>query len=121
MSDPFAGTHWVKGYDEEVREGWTDSDSDRLSTEESSQDEDVLTPSTTQVMDKHYVIRRETERKKEENEERARLAKERLIELREAAYWRQPGRKFERLSEDIRGWKEISIRGSPPTEIHYYS
>lgn len=109
MSEPFTGEHWGSGWDEEVHEGWTDSeDSDASVT--SSEDE-VVTPLSVQPRFKSAgEIAREAEaRKREEEQQRLLLSKLALRELEQEAYWKSGGATVEPRS-DLQGWAALSLR-----------
>lgn len=108
MADPFEGDHWGQGYDSEVKEGWTDSDSESergASSDSAATDEVVITP--------HRSIPLRHAGKADgptgEDEERTRCAVEELRQLREDAYW-QSGRGGETVmpAKVGEGWRAVS-------------
>lgn len=108
MSEPFTGDHWGPGWDEEVHEGWTDSeDSDASVT--SSEDE-VVTPLSVQPRFKSAgELAREAEaRKREEEQRRLLLSKLALRELEQEAYWKSGGTTVKTKS-DLQGWAALSL------------
>lgn len=115
MSDPFDGEHWGKGHDEEVREGWTDSESD--SEETLSEDEAIVTPLPDRTMgiarDAERRIREEKLKEGEERLERARNTLERL----EMGYWRTGGEVVLPIKEGIFGWQAVTTGMSGITNL----
>nr|XP_031859138.1 uncharacterized protein CI109_005488 [Kwoniella shandongensis]KAA5526210.1 hypothetical protein CI109_005488 [Kwoniella shandongensis] len=103
-------------YDEEVLSGWTDSDSDDLDVESSSEDrgtssaedEDIRTPDTVALRAQRR--RAEEQRKKEEEEDRKMQAEEVVRGLKEG-YWNRPGEVGE-MKEGLYGWKELTTGAS---------
>ena len=97
MSDAFDGDHWGPGFDEEVKEGWTDSESE-------DEEEEVLTPSSK------VKIRaaREEEAAPEFGDDRMRRAQEVLRELARGAYWKGGGEEISPVPEDVQGWRQLS-------------
>jgi len=99
MAEPFSGDHWGSGFDEEVQEGWTDSESD-------DEDEEVLTPSRKVLRIQRASTRfRETEEVEDHGEDRMRAALEVLREFARGAYWRDGGLYVERMQEGLQGWR----------------
>ena len=106
MSDPFVGDHWGPGFDEEVRQGWTDSESD-------AENEEVLTPSSKVLRESKVSTReREEEDKAYYGEERMRTAQAILRELANGAYWKDGGAEVVRMKEAVDGWREITTQTS---------
>ena len=106
MAEPFTGTHWEKGYDEEVLDGWTDSSSDdEVSTIGS--DEEIVTPALERTVGRE-VQRREAAARVKEGEARLAKAKEALKGLEES-YWRSGGTALENMREGLFGWRELNI------------
>jgi gamma-tubulin complex component 5 len=99
MADPFEGDHWGKGYDSEVREGWTDSDSNSSGDER----EKIVTPLRERVGVAHAQARVDIE---QEGVMRMREAEERMRRLGEG-YWVTGGKVVER-AEVGEGWRAIS-------------
>ncbi|WVQ83578.1 hypothetical protein IAT38_005719 [Cryptococcus sp. DSM 104549] len=94
-------------WDEEVRHGWTDSDSslsDLEDQDESPEEEEVLTPSSRVV--RAQKKRAEDERKREELEEMAERARE-VVRGLEQGYWRGQERVGE-MPEGLYGWKDMT-------------
>lgn len=106
MSDPFEGDHWGKGHDEEVKHGWTDSESD--SEETTSEEEEIVTPlhdqPTGSTRDAEKKIREERIREGEKRLEAARRALESL----ETGYWRTGGKALSPATEGIFGWQAVT-------------
>lgn len=107
MSEPFTGEHWGPGWDEEVHEGWTDSEDSASVT--SSEDE-VVTPLPVQPRYKSSAeLAREAEaRKREEEQQRLLVSKLALRELDQGAYWKSGGASIETRS-DLQGWAALSL------------
>lgn len=102
MADPFDGAHWGEGYDEEVKEGWTDSESSGSDRE----GEKIITPLRARV----EVIPSQFREDEEEGELRLRQAEEQMRKLGEG-YWITGGRIVE--SREIKeGWRAVSTGGS---------
>ncbi|KAL1410217.1 hypothetical protein Q8F55_004222 [Vanrija albida] len=107
MAEPFEGDHWGDGYNEEVSEGWKESegsDSDFTPNED-----EVVTPSGKPVYQKSAAQRaREAEaQRRSEEEQRLMLAKLTLREVTTNAYWRTGGVEFQ-SSKELRGWQSLS-------------
>jgi len=100
MADPFEGDHWGKGYDSEVKEGWTDSDS---SGDDRDEHEKIVTPLRERVGIAHAQARVDTE---QEGESRMREAEERMRRLGEG-YWSTGGKLVE-VREVGEGWRAVS-------------
>lgn len=108
MSEPFEGDHWGPGWDEEVQEGWTDSeDSDPSAT---SSDDEIRTPEALEQRPKTAgEIAREAEAQRRADEQhRLLLSKLALRELEEGAYWKSGGMALEPRS-DLQGWAVLSL------------
>ena len=108
MAEPFTGSHWGREYEEEVKEGWTDSDS-------SSEDDNVqvVTPSTGRILRSRPAAETlenvQIEKIKETSEARLRLAEETLRHFREEAYWNVKETFFQAPSpSDVSGWRALS-------------
>jgi len=102
MAEPFSGDHWGSGFDEEVQEGWTDSESD-------DEDEEVLTPSRKVLrIQRASTGFREPEEVEDHGEDRMRAALEVLREFARGAYWRDGGLYVERMQEGLQGWRQIT-------------
>lgn len=109
MSEPFTGDHWGPGWDEEVHEGWTDSEGSDASV--TTSEDEVVTPLAVQPRFKSAgEIAREAEaRKREDEQHRLLLSKLALRELEQKAYWKSGGTTVEpRL--DLQGWAALSLR-----------
>jgi len=102
MADPFDGEHWGKGYDEEVREGWTDSESSGSDRE----GERLVTPLRERV----GVIPSQSRVNEEDGDVRLREAEEKMRNLGDG-YWRTGGRLVE-TREVGEGWRAVSTGGS---------
>lgn len=100
MSEPFEGEHWGKGYDDEVHEGWTDSEDSEDA--ESSESEEILTPSSRNVK----RVTRVVEQREDEWDERVREAQE-VLRLREA-YWTDGGMVQRSVPEGLYGWRDVT-------------
>lgn len=110
MSDPFEGEHWGKGHDEEVKHGWTDSETEFASDSSSSvlEDEAIVTPLTERIVGgKRDEERRIREEKLREGERRLEVARKALEEL-EMGYWRTGGRPLAPRAKGIFGWKALT-------------
>jgi gamma-tubulin complex component 5 len=104
MADPFDGEHWGKGYDEEVKEGWTDS-------EDSSSDreaERIVTPLRERVGATQAQLKAQEE--EIDGEIRMKDAEEMMRKLGEG-YWRTGGRVVQ-PREVGEGWRAVSTGGS---------
>jgi hypothetical protein len=102
MADPFDGEHWGKGYDEEVREGWTDSESSGSDRE----GERLITPLRERV----GVIPSQSRVDGEDGDMKLREAEEMMRRL-ETGYWRTGGRVVE--SREVgEGWRSVLTGGS---------
>ena len=103
MSQPFAGDHWGTGFDEEVQEGWTDSDTD-------DDGEDILTPSSkvTRARGPRIIHADQVREDVGDAEARMRAAREVLRGLTEGAYWKDGGVEVERMKEGLLGWRQVS-------------
>jgi hypothetical protein len=102
MADPFDGEHWGKGYDEEVREGWTDSESSGSDRE----GERLITPLRERV----GVIPSQPRVEEEDAEMKLREAEEMMKRLGDG-YWTTGGRPVE-TREIGEGWRAVSTGGS---------
>jgi hypothetical protein len=102
MADPFDGEHWGKGYDDEVREGWTDSESSGSERE----GERLITPLRERV----GVIPSQSRVDEEDGETKLREAEEKMRKLGEG-YWTTGGRPVE-TREVGEGWRAVSTGGS---------
>ena len=111
MSEPFTGAHWGKGYDEEVKHGWTDSESSS-----GDSDVEVVTPSTGRIRsslaDRAGLRRLEDQALQRGDEQRLKAAEETLRAFKEHAYWRQGGGPIESLETDLYGWRALTTRES---------
>ena len=103
MSDPFEGDHWGKGWDEEVKNGWTDSES-----EETSEEEEIVTPSSRTMGDPMASVRSLVDQRKADSLERLRAAEATLRGLKQNAYWRTGGRDIHQPEERPQGWRALS-------------
>jgi hypothetical protein len=102
MADPFDGEHWGQGYDEEAREGWTDSESSGSDRE----GERLITPLRERV----GVMTSQTRVDEEDGEMKLREAEEKMRRLGDG-YWRNRGRVVE--SREVgEGWRAVSTGGS---------
>jgi hypothetical protein len=102
MADPFDGEHWGQGYDEEVREGWTDSESSGSDRE----GDRLITPLRERV----GVIPIRALIDQEDGEVKLREAEEMMRKLGDG-YWRTGGRVVE--SREVgEGWRAVSTGGS---------
>ena len=102
MADPFDGDHWGRGYDEEVREGWTDSESSGSDRE----GERIITP----LRERNGAITIQSRVIEDDGEVRLREAEEKMRRLGDG-YWRNGGRVVE--SREIgEGWRTVSTGGS---------
>lgn len=90
MADPFVGDHWGAGYDSEVHEGWTDSDTDSegglargtASDSPSEEDERIVTPIRPTNAASSALDALGSE------EQRLRDAESTLRAMRKGMYWR---------------------------------
>ncbi|KAK4689213.1 hypothetical protein P7C73_g907, partial [Tremellales sp. Uapishka_1] len=89
--------------EEEVMEGWTES-------EESEEDEQVLTPSSKVSVKQSYALRRrEAEHQLREREEiRMQEAEEILAKIGNDAYWKVGGKTVGRPRGGLYGWRDLS-------------
>lgn len=111
MSEPFTGEHWGPGYDEEVHQGWTDSEEDDRITES---DEEIVTPLPTTARPATGPSPREVEaQRRAEAEQRLLMAKLSLRELSRNAYWKTGGAPLV-VEEGVHGWQKLSSRRSSP-------
>lgn len=111
MSDPFTGSHWAEGYDEEVKEGWSDSEeSDELTS--SGEDEEVATPSSKVMGTSVTAPRRRDDENREQEERRMLDAKATLARFRKAAYWRTGGEEMHTIKGDVHGWRQLTTSTS---------
>lgn len=108
MADPFEGDHWGQGYDSEVKEGWTDSDSDSelaISSDSGGPDEVVVTPHRERQL--HRTV--EAGRPNTSVDDGIGLAEEELRKLRENAYWRTEGGGEKVMPAKVgEGWRALS-------------
>jgi hypothetical protein len=102
MADPFDGEHWGQGYDEEVREGWTDSES----SESDREGERLITPLRERV----GVIPSQLRVDEGDGEMKLREAEEKMRNLGNG-YWKTGGRPVE-TREVGEGWRAVSTGGS---------
>lgn len=116
MSEPFDGDHWDSKYDEEVKEGWTDSDS-YGSSSGSEGDEVVVTPGSKTVAGRQ-ALRANFRQDGQEEVQRVEKAKEVLRILDEQAYWRKPGVELQGVPEGMYGWRQISTSESGFERLH---
>lgn len=104
MSEPFTGEHWGPGYDEEVHEGWTESEDEEDLTQS---DEEIITPVASARI-KYVPSAREIEaQRRAEAEQRLLEAKISLEELAKNAYWKTGGGAIP-SSEGLHGWRSLS-------------
>lgn len=110
MSEPFTGDHWGPGYDEEVHEGWTDSEDDDSFT---ASDEEIVTPvpPPSQSRSGPSAARQIEAERRAAAEQRLLLAKLALREMSEDAYWKTGGSVIP-SSGELRGWQSLSASGS---------
>ena len=102
MADPFDGEHWGKGYDEEVRDGWTDSESSGSDRE----GERIITP----LRERNGAIAIQSRVIQDDGEVWLREAEEKMRRLGDG-YWRTGGRVVE--SREVgEGWRTVSTGGS---------
>lgn len=115
MSEPFTGEHWGSGWDEEVIDGWTDSEESNGGS--TASEDEVVTPASTQPRLKSAgEIAREMEtRKREDEQHRLLLSKLALRELEGEAYWKSGGTLVE-PRPDLRGWAALSLRKQPSAD-----
>ena len=103
MSEPFVGEHWGSGYDEEIKDGWTDSDTD------DGDDEEILTPSA-----KNFHLRRQIEGQSghtdeyDDGQDRMNTAREVLRAGTKGAYWKNEGLGILPVKEGLQGWRKVS-------------
>jgi len=101
MADPFDGDHWGVGYDEQVKEGWTDSD-DSSSEKEA---ERIITPLRERV-----GVAAQAQAAEDDGAIRLVEAEEMMRKLGEG-YWRTGGRVVD-TREVGQGWRAVSTGGS---------
>lgn len=106
MSEPFAGAHWGKGYDEEVLSGWTDSSSESDESSSSSEEE-IVTPALARLVSRKEVQVREAELRVAQGRARLEQAKEALEGLA-GGYWRTGGIELEPTKEGLFGWRDLN-------------
>ncbi|ORY29549.1 hypothetical protein BCR39DRAFT_532091 [Naematelia encephala] len=108
MSEPFAGTHWEKGFDEEVKRGWTDSES---SSGDSEEDEELVTPAS-KGSKVDFTAKRESDEinRREESDRRLAQARSELENLKLRAYWNVGGAQLHDSARDVQGWRELSTQ-----------
>ena len=116
MAEPFTGDHWGKGYDEEVKRGWTDSESEddymgSDGSDRASPGEVIITPSSDRAFSAQDLARMEKEMRIREGEERLERAVDVLKGLDEA-YWRTGGEVVEGDVADVYGWRDVSTSES---------
>jgi gamma-tubulin complex component 5 len=104
VSEPFIGAHWGKGYDEEVKDGWTDSDVEESS---SGSDEEVVTPSS-KVRHIRAGQHGGNHSPDLDLEETGRRGKEVLEGLKRSQYWKKQAEPVEPMREGLYGWKELT-------------
>jgi hypothetical protein len=102
MADPFEGEHWGKGYDDEVREGWTDSESSGSDRE----GEKLITP----IRERVGAIPSQPRVEEGGAEMELREAEEMMRKLGDG-YWKSGGRVVE-PREVGEGWRAVSTGGS---------
>lgn len=116
MDEPFTGEHWGPGWDDEVHEGWSDSEdsNDSITTSE----DEVVTPVHQQPrMKSAGEIARETDaRRREDEQRRLLLSKLALRELEHGAYWKSGGTVVG-TRPDLQGWAALSLRGLADLEV----
>jgi gamma-tubulin complex component 5 len=102
-AEPFEGDHWGAGYDDEVREGWTDSDNEG---DESPQEDNIITPSSKTGRNAGTRLITETSGRGEM--ERLREATTRLRLAKEDMYWKQEVIDVREEPSGRFGWKDLS-------------
>ena len=108
MAEPFTGTHWGKGYDEEVLDGWTDSESE-ISTSNSEDEEVVVTPFSS----RGEFLKKKKEQEVQDRQKMLKEGEERLeravkaLEGLEGAYWNSGGNDLPDLPSGLFGWKDL--------------
>lgn len=106
MAEPFEGEHWGPGHDEEVVDGWTDSEYDGESEGDSLEEQAVLTPSTTRV---RAVYKKPIEERGVTAEERLMEARQKLESLRRQAYWHPENQvPMPTFNEGLYGWRDLT-------------
>lgn len=108
MAEPFEGDHWGPGYDEEVMEGWTESEDSEGNT--TATEEEVVTPAlkTPRYRSAAADAAREAElRRRAEEEQRLLFAKLSLRDLGANAYWKSGGCDVP-IRDDLHGWRALS-------------
>lgn len=111
MAEPFEGEHWGPGHDEEIVDGWTDSEDDGESEGDSPEEQEVLTPSTTRV---RTMSKEPTEERGGASEQRLMEAKRRLDSLRRQAYWHPENQvPMPTFNEGLYGWRDLTTSECP--------
>jgi gamma-tubulin complex component 5 len=109
MSDPFTGPHWGKGYDEEVREGWTESEDESEDSGSSGLDDEVLTPSgKPDRLSKRAEERLQEAIRWEDAQDRSRRAWAALENIKREQYWKTTDECLERLPVGSYGWRDLT-------------
>jgi gamma-tubulin complex component 5 len=108
MAEPFTGTHWGKGYDEEVLEGWTDSSSEDDEQSSTGSEEDIVTPALERASHRREEQRREADVRLKAGEARLAAAEEALKGL-EQSFWVTGGVELESMQEGLSGWRELNV------------
>lgn len=104
MAEPFEGDHWGPGHDEEVSEGWTDSDSGSLTPSE----DEIVTPAGKTSRQSAAIAAREAEMaRRADEEQRILFAKLRLRDLAAGSYWHTGGTSIP-SSDGLHGWRSLS-------------
>lgn len=107
MEEPFDGDHWGDGYDSEVKEGWTDSESERglaSDTDSGGPEEAIITPHRQRPSGLNINHHDAGDFNREE---RLREAEEALLRLQKDAYWSTGGEVVEAITVK-EGWKSVS-------------
>lgn len=107
MAAPFEGEHWGPGCDDEVSEGWTESESEGSS---SLSEDEIVTPEVSSRPSAASAREAEVSRRAEEDA-RILLAKLELRELGAGAYWKTGGDPLP-SAEGAHGWRALSSRTS---------
>lgn len=113
MAEPFAGDHWGAGFDEEVKDGWSDSDGEsrsddserggRSETSGSADDEVLVTP-----LKSRSSPLSDLDRARLDAERRLRVAEDQLREFAKGRYWVEGGEVVQRHKGELYGWKTVS-------------
>jgi gamma-tubulin complex component 5 len=108
MAEPFEGDHWGQGYDSEIKEGWTDSETESekgVSSDSGATDEVIITPHRARPL--HSAV--DDVDAADDGEEGVRRAEEELRRLREDAYWRTSGGGQPVIPVKLgEGWRAVS-------------